>query len=65
MYGDLGVRPREVLGPARAGGNAGPSPRESQRDGAADAAAAAGDDHPLAVEVKGHILYPPVAKNRL
>ena len=63
VCGDLGVRPREVFRPARAGRDAGPGPREGQRDRAADAAAAAGDYHPPAVKVEGHILRPPVAKD--
>jgi len=62
MCGDLGVRPREILRPARADRHAGPDPRKSQRDGAADAAAAAGDDHPPAIEFKGHVLILPLRR---
>src|SRR6516164_5759746 len=60
----LSGRPPNALGAhvRRSRRHAGPGPGEAQSDGAADAAAAAGDHRPPAVEVEGHILHLPTAR---
>ena len=50
----LGARFLERRGAASADGDVGTGRGELQRDGAADAAAAAGDEDALAGEIEGH-----------
>ena len=53
---DVGARLLERRGAASAHGDVGAGSGELQRDGAADAAAAAGDEHALAIEIESHVV---------
>ena len=56
---DVRARLLERRRAASADGDVGTRSGELHRDGAADAAAAAGDEHTLAIEIEGHVVRTP------